>query len=324
MSDTNHPTSIRVAEDRQELRGVANILVPLDGSALAERVLPASVYLAERLDATLTLLHVVERHAPDTVHGESHLQDADTAYTYLEDVAARFGGPNRRIDIHVHPNPAGDVAHEIADHVSDLHAELVVLAAHGRGGVRDVLVGRTAQRVLRQTETPILMIQPTTPANDAAFACRRMLVLLDGHPAAERVLPLVRLLLSATGAQLQLVRVVPTPGTETGDAAASGLFLPSATAAVLDLEAERALDYLNEVKDRELHGLEVTVDVRRGDAVAGIDQALAEAPADLVVLATHGRSGIVGHLTGSVATRLLERITQPILLIRVRIDDGGE
>jgi len=324
VSDTDRPASIQPAQDRQELRHVANILVPLDGSALAERVLPASVYLAERFDATLTLLHVVERHAPNTVHGESHLQDADTAHTYLEGVAARFGGPNRRINVHVHPNPAEDVAHEIADHVSDLHAELVVLAAHGRGDMRGVLFGRTAQRVLSQTEAPILVIQPTTFGDNAAFACRRMLVPLDGHPAAERVLPLARLLLGVTGAQLQLVRVVPTPGTETGDAAASGLFLPSATAAVLDLEAARARDYLNELKDRELHGLDVTIDIRRGDAVAGIVQALAEAPTDLVVLATHGRSGIAGHLTGSVATGLLERIKQPILLIRVRIDDGGE
>src|SRR5919202_2263342 len=69
---------------------IKHLLVPLDGSRLAEAALPAATMLAERLGARVTLLHVMERHAPATVHGERHLTRAGEAEAYLNGVASRF------------------------------------------------------------------------------------------------------------------------------------------------------------------------------------------------------------------------------------------
>ena len=70
-----------------------HLLVPLDGSQLAEAALPAAAYLAQKLDATVTLVHIIEHDAPAEVHGERHLTNADEANAYLTEVARRAFPP---------------------------------------------------------------------------------------------------------------------------------------------------------------------------------------------------------------------------------------
>src|SRR5450759_2432714 len=79
-----------------------HLLVPLDGSTLAEVALPYAAFIAEKLNATVTLIHVIERNPPQTVHGASHLSDADAAEKYLNDVAIRAFPQGIRVEKHVH------------------------------------------------------------------------------------------------------------------------------------------------------------------------------------------------------------------------------
>ncbi|HUZ01118.1 MAG TPA: universal stress protein [Thermomicrobiaceae bacterium] len=300
---------------------IRRMLVPLDGSRLAEAVLPVALAIAAPCGATVTLIHVIEHNAPDTVHGEPHLDDVEEAAGYLEAIAKRFEDSGVTIETHVHPNPEHDVAKSVAEHAAELDSDLIVLATHGSGGLRRLLFGRIAQQVLRQTTTPILLMRPTEATEAAGFRCDVMLVPLDGTPDAEVALPMAGMLAERTGAALRLVRVVPTVGTVSGEASPAATFSPTATAALLDIEQQAARDYLAEVRRRDLPaGLRVTLEVRRGDVATELAKSVAEEGSDLVVMSTHGRSGLAGILTGSVASRFLSRIAVPLLLIRI---DGG-
>jgi len=291
-----------------------HFLVPLDGSRLAEVVLPTAYDLAAACDARITLLHIIEHDAPATVHGEPHLDNVETADAYLAAVAHREQRTGVPTTTHVHTNPAHDVARAIGEHAEELGVDLIVLATHGRGGLRGLLFGRIAQQVLHHTATPVLLIRPVE--GEAAPTLRRgpIVVPLDGTPAAEAALPLAQALAAATGTHLHLVRVVPTVQTLTTGRDPAATFTPIATAALLDLEEPAARDYLAEVADRGTGGIPTTTEVRRGEVAAELAAAVTDSEAGLVVMATHGRAGISGHLAGSVATRLLSRLDRPLVL----------
>lgn len=291
------------------------MLVPLDGSRLAEAVLPAAFGLAARCGATVTLLHVIEHDAPETVHGEPHLDDPVEAAAYLRDVAVAW--TTVPVELHVHPNREHDVARSIAEHAGELGADLVVLATHGSSGLRGFLFGRIAQQVLHYTHTPVLLIRPLEDGTAPALDGRPLLVPLDGSPEAEAALPMAALVATATGAEVHLVRVVPTLGTVPARSGPAATFSPAATTALLEIEEEQARDYLAEVGRRAFPAQRVTAEVRRGDVVAELARAAEAIRADLVVLSTHGRSGLAGFFTGSVAARLLSRVDAPLLLVRV-------
>src|SRR5438105_1325724 len=103
------------------------LLVPLDGSRLAEAVLPVVDRFASTLQAKVMLLHVIERGAPATVHGEHHLQTTEEAATYLQVQAERLRVHGIAVETHVHEVPEGDVARSIAAHAQEERADLIVL-----------------------------------------------------------------------------------------------------------------------------------------------------------------------------------------------------
>ena len=125
-----------------------HLLVPLDGSKLAEAALPAAVLLSKALGATVTLLHIIEKDAPQEIHGDRHLTNNDDACRYLDDVAQKFFPPETQVDSHVHTEEVKDVARSIVDHSGEFAPDLIVLCAHGEGGWREVMVGSIAQQVI--------------------------------------------------------------------------------------------------------------------------------------------------------------------------------
>ena len=102
-----------------------HLLVPLDGSALAEAVLPAARYLAQTLPARVTLLHVIEESAPEEVHGEPHITQPDEAERYLAGVARSFPAEVAVVQ-HVHRAAERDIGQALVAHVEELAAQMPV------------------------------------------------------------------------------------------------------------------------------------------------------------------------------------------------------
>ena len=299
-----------------------HLLVPLDGSRLAEVALPAAAFLAARLGASVTLVHIIEHDAPQEVHGEHHLTSGDEAYAYLETAARRMQeyAPDVTLDVerHVHTAEMKDVAAGIVQHVGELTPDLIVMCTHGSGGLRDVLFGSIAQQVVARGTTPVVLIRPTEQGVAESFTCRRLLVPLDGSPEHERSLPEAIELAFACPAELHLVFVVPTLGTLGGGQAATGRLLPGATTALLDIAQQDAEAYLRrQMAELRGRGLAVTAQLARGDPATGIVEAARAVDSDMIVLGTHGRTGTDAFWAGSTAARVLAHSTCPLLLVPV-------
>ena len=295
---------------------IAHVLVPLDGSRLAEGALAPAMTLAARLGARVRLVHIVERGAPATIHGERHLTSTGEAEAYLQGVASRFADAGIPVEVHTHNSPEGDVADSIAIHARAGRADLIVLCAHGRGGLRGWLAGAIAQRVVRHGGAPVLMIRQGADPDTAPFAPRTVLVALDGTTAGEVALPAALALARATGATLHLLVVVATIDTIMGDRAATARLVPNATGAALDLESDTARGYLAGLRTRLAGGgLAVTTEVARGDAAATVLASAVRAGESVVALATHGRAGFDAFWAASVGARVVARTRGPLLLV---------
>ena len=292
-----------------------NILVPLDGSSLSEASLRAAAVLAEKLTASVTLLHVVEQDAPAEVHKERHLTSADEAETYLKETARRAFPASVRVQTHVHPAPVDDVARSIVEHAAaEFEPDLIVTCTHGHGGVRDALFGSIAQQIVAQGKTPLLLIRPEA----AGFDIHGILVPLDPDSMHDESLPPAEYLAQAFEAELTLLSVIPTFSTLAGEQAATSSLMPATTQAMLDLREEQANDHLASELDA-LRALRVRCRavVARGDASSTIVRTAEQTNTDLIILSTHRKAGIGAFWSRSVAPKVVQGTRVPLLLIPI-------
>ena len=292
-------------------------LVPLDGSRLAETVLPVVQQMASRFHAQVTLLHIIEQHPPAVIHGERHLTNVVQAQAYLEQIALQLRSSDILVELHVHQDKENNVARSIVQHAQEMNADLVIMCTHGHGGLRELLFGSNAQQALQQGTQSILLLFPREDGSEYAFNLQHILVPLDGTAAHEPALPAATTLARTFGAQLHLVLVIPTLATLSGEQAVSGLLLPITMRAVLDLAEQGAADYLEQaVASCRAEGVVARAEVLRGDTVPLVLGLAERLNVDLIVLASHGRTGLDALLTGSVASRIAGRKDRPLLLVR--------
>lgn len=300
------------------------LLVPLDGSHLAETVLPVVAYLARTLDATVTLVHVIERNAPPEVHGDRHLTNAEEARAYLEDIARRAFGEGISVQSHVHTSEVGNVPLSIVEHAGEFAPDLIVMCTHGSSGLRELLFGTIAQRVIGMGTTPVMLIHPEPGVDVRPTVFRRMLVPFDGDPQHAQALQVAAELAKACAALLHLVLVVPTFDTLSGERAATGRLLPVATAAMLDMAEDEAENYLKQyLASGHGAGLNPTYQIERGDPAAAIIQTAQQYAADLIILGTHGKSGMDAFWSGSITPKIAARAHVPLLLVPVHPPSAG-
>ena len=294
-----------------------HILVPLDGSTLAEIALPAAAYLARLESARVTLLHLIERHPPDEVHHhDRHLTNAAEAAAYLDEIKQRAFG-DIAVECHVHTAEIDNVARSIVEHISELAPDLVVMCTHGQGGLRRRLFGSKAQQVIAQNKTPMLL-NPPAPEAKMDFYFTRIVVPLDGNVEHEEGLRISRDLARLCQAALHLVYVIPTVDRLKGDDLATGRLMPNTMSAILDMQQEEAAEYLGcHIVDLRETGLTVSAEVARGEVVNTILDAAKSQQADLIALGTHARIGMDAIWSGSLTPALSDRSPAPLLLVPI-------
>jgi nucleotide-binding universal stress UspA family protein len=291
------------------------ILVPLDGSHLAEAALPAAASLSEKLNAPVTLLHIIEQNAPDEVHNEPHLTRPEEAEAYLKNLAKQSFPPGVNVNWHVHDPGVKDVTASIVEHTGEFEPDLIIMCAHGNSGIRDMLFGRIAQQVVAKGATPLLFLQPMT-SYQKPFNIRRILLPLDSDSIHDDSLPMAKNLAKAYNAELSLLCVIPTFGTLRGDEAATSTILPSTTNALLDIQEEHArVHFQGHLNELIGEGLRTSAEIARGDPAQTIVNVAERSGADLIVLSTHRRAGIDAFWARSVAPHVARRTKIPLLLI---------
>ena len=281
------------------------ILAPLDGSKLAEQVLPYARWLAAAYGASITLVRVTDPEArlPFTAN--------QSASDYLKYTAASLA-PSPVESVEKIGKPA-EVIVETAKGDADC---LIAMATHGLTGPRRWVLGSVASKVVQTADNPILLIRVTQDAAPLGpFALRRVIVPLDGSGLAEKVLPYVRVLASKLKLDMQLVRTYSLP--PDAYVVADGVIAqgPAQYRKNLHEESEKYLD--GKVASLQADGISaVSATVIEGDAASELVELAEGPPQSLIAMSTHGRSGLGRWVLGSVAEKVVQHSRAPVLLIR--------
>lgn len=316
MASSNAP------HDAQQVDAAAfrRIVLPLDGSPAAERALPYAEELAKLFDTPLHLVRVTDPLHPGSPLANLLALDALALDVWLEGerAAAQQYLENMQGDVQTHQMPV-TLEHLEGPTVDALLAatqpdDLLVMATHGRGGATRWFLGSTAEAVIRRATVPVFLVR-ASEATTPEPTLRRIVVPLDGSELAEAALPIARDLALRLNIPVHLVTVIDVSGITSLDIAVTAFSADRLEENLIQLftEAERdiahACDQLGEA------GIEITTDVLRG--APGLAIPNATQPGDLIVMTTHGRSGPVRWLLGSVAEAVVRRSTVPVLLMRV-------
>ena len=283
------------------------ILVPLDGSKLAEQVMPYARLLANAFGAAVTLLRV---SGPDA---QLPFSSSQSASDYLEYTAASLR-PLPVASVEKIGNPA-EVIVETAKDDADC---LIAMVTHGVTGPGRWILGSIASKVVQSAVNPVLLIRAVENALPSEpTALKRVIVPLDGSGLAETVLPHVMTLASKLKLEVQLVRVYSPPFN--AYVVAEGA-IAQRPAQVLKEAQEQSENYL----DGKVAGLlangfnAVSAAVVEGDAAHEIVELAISSPQSMIAMSTHGRSGIGRWVLGSVAEKVVQHSRAPVLLIRAR------
>ena len=298
-----------------------SILVPLDGSPLAERALPIAMDIARRAGGTV---HLIRAHVPLAIVGATaegvFTQDMLAADDALRNRATQYLNQHAHtlakewgvvVEAHVEDGTPSACITEAADRVN---AGLIVMTTHGAGGFAPGWLGSVCDAVIRHTHRAVLAL----PENDAhagrSFVPKRIAMALDGSARADGIIPAARDLALLFGAEVDVVRMVAP-------------FIPNDVASILtserpdpygiDAEAAAAKDAIDAVvRGLKEVGLkaEATVRVELSPVKALLDH-VNETDPDVLALATQGR-GVSRLIVGSVADKLIRGAKRPVLVIR--------
>lgn len=289
------------------------MLVPLDGSSQAEQVLSYVRILAPGLKVPVRLL--------TSMTGEIYSgQEVAGRHRRAEEYLIRAGEPLQQAGVDVTTVVTmGDPAANIADEADRTEGTLVAMATHGQSGVQRWFLGSVTDRVLRSTRRPVLVVRSQESEEAIEPRLRTIVVTLDGSALAEEALPHGAALARTLGLPMVLARAaIREPGFHAG--------LESGAEAAEEREEMEgeALAYLREVSERVRQmGLDsVDVRVSHGATSMALLKLVREVPDHLVVMTSHGRSGIGRWALGSMTDRMVRHGEGPVLVVRSQ-DQGG-
>lgn len=291
------------------------ILVPLDGSKLAEQILPYARLFAEVHKVPVELLSV-----DDSASGAPFSSSAG-AMSYLKKVAADRFPKSVRVDEVVE---RGKPADAIVERAKREPGCLIAMTTHGQSGIKRWLLGSVAAKVVQAAESLLLLARAVeAPQGNDQVSINSVIVPLDGSELAETVLPTAVDLAQSMNIEIVLARAFQVPPTayyRSEDVPpVAQPFIPSYDDMVADMSRE-ARDYLD-AKAKEVRGrgvAKVRSEVLVGAAADEILKLARHTKGSLIAMCTHGRSGLRRWLLGSVTERVVHHAESPMLIIRAR------
>ncbi|MFO8010766.1 MAG: universal stress protein [Dehalococcoidia bacterium] len=302
------------------------ILVPLDGSELAEKVFTYAKEVAGRLDSDLVLLHVCKSDDAESLNMYRAYVErkAEIIQEQSRAVQSASGISSTEKPVDAYSSvEIGDAAEGILRYAETNDVDLILMATHGRTGMKRWLLGSVADKVLRATSVPVWLVRAGVPEEAIYDEWPRMTVLvpLDGSSLAERILPHVEAIAKQRGVDwidVLLIRVVEEPFvTADYPQAKMKLSWEEHVEAMRERFRKDAREYLQDVESKlKEKGVKVASEVSMGKPADKIIEYADSSPFNLVAMSTHGHSGLVRTAWGSVADRVLREVKCPLLLVR--------
>jgi nucleotide-binding universal stress UspA family protein len=280
------------------------VIVPVDGSEFALRILPDAQRLAGA-GGEIILVRDVDRLRDPFVGDSLRQNEIREANAYLDTMVLDLHG--KGIQVRALTLALDDVALSIDEAARVLNADFIACATHGHGPAGRLMRGGVAWKVLTHSPVPVLLRhahEDSRPEDTQFLPPRRILVPLDGSPPAERALPLARELAKEWGAPMWLTTVIPIMAPDMRFGISDG--------EVRHLVAESQL-YLDRLADTL--PVETHTHVFAGTIVPELVQATRLWSITDVVMVTHGRTGFSRVVLGSVADALVQSLLLPIILV---------
>jgi nucleotide-binding universal stress UspA family protein len=290
------------------------ILVPLDGSELAEGALAYAIAVAKALHERIVLVTAWEGTEADLGATFPSMaveieQKASTYYgEYLDGIRKRVAAAGVLAEPRV---VSGDAAEQILVAARETGARMIALSTHGRSGIGRWFYGSVASRLLRESLVPVLAAGPHAleRAKAGEIAIKHIMVPLDGSELGEAALPVARSLAKAMGAKVTLVRAVSWALQSYPYA------LPDAYIPQVDDELQKGAEVYLRKQEAAMSGTDVDAFVVRGPIASALLDVAEKQAVDLIIMTTHARGGLARAALGSTADRMLQAIA-PVLLVR--------
>lgn len=283
---------------------IRRVLFPTDFSEAAARAFPQAAFLADWHDAELHIVNVTEgREEP----ADALPVEPETLSEWFRESGTDAGPDWDALPV-VQKQVSGEPAERLVSYVEDRDIDLVVMGTHGRRGVRRMLLGSVTEEVIRGADCPVLTVRTDAPEAPRT-AVRRILVPVDFSEASETAVLHAKEIAQTYGAEIHLLHVIE----EVVYPSAYGVEMPPISSEEVTARLEQSLGNMA----REGIGYEhVQISVTVGYAPLTILDYVEDNEMDLLVIATHGRSGLDRVLLGSVAERVLRQSPIPVFVVK--------
>jgi len=269
----------------------STLLIALDGSKNAEKVLPIVEPLLKAGKGSASLIQVL----PPGAEGPEA-----AAQAYLKEVCSRLGRKKIRCKGEV---VRGDPAVAIVRAAEDQKADLVAFTSHGQGGLGQWVFGGVAQKILRGCLRPLLVVRSL---EDPAPRIKRVVVPLDGALGSEATLPHAFHLARSTGAPIELLHVMAESGVEADDSKLRNWHV----------KERKRMEAEFDVIEKSEPSIKFTRVFVEGDPATRILERVEKEPASIIAMGSHGRTGFSRWMFGSVSEKVLQAAKCPVLIAR--------
>ncbi len=300
------------------MTSIERVLFPTDFSEASSAALPLAAQWAQAFGAELHVLHVKVLH--DLHSGEPAEEPSFPGFAeYLEAINRRTGelmdrllasGSDDCLEIHRATRRGTAAAPEILACADEIEADLVVMATHGRRGLRRLFLGSVAEEVVRHASRPVLTVRGDVGASESGQGS--VLVPLDFSGLSEQALGFAALVSGWTGAKVHLLHVAEMDHPVTSPDAVT-----AEPEVALDQVEQESRDRMRALLDRV--GIEadrVELHVVDGSPSHRILEWVEEHRPDLLIQGSQGRTGTARFLIGSVAERVVNQATCPVLTVK--------
>jgi len=298
----------------------SKMIVPLDSSAFSEKIIGKAIDLAINLGLEVILLNVLSPGEQKLIPVRNNYLNNQVARMHEQiEAETKECSPKNKIKGEV---ITGQPANEILRYIKNNNINLVGMATHGRSGIGSLTMGSVAYKVMMTSKIPVILVRSvdSKPVTHNKSLTRKIMLPLDGSKQGESVLQPVRTLAEQFGigrSEVILLSVCEPSPVKSGYprvAISEGEESAGQKAFIHKLTAQHYLDDLG--KQIRTSGIKVSTEVLSGDPAEKIIDHACEIKANLIAMATHGRSGISRFAYGSVAEKVIRSTSTPILIVR--------
>jgi nucleotide-binding universal stress UspA family protein len=307
-----------VPEMSAEARMFKSILIPIDASTNSQNAAMVGLEFARKLGASVRIIHVLQQRVMyplqvETFYDEDARAQGEEIIKPWTDHAERLGVP---CETTVIESPLWNTGEAIVEAAKERACDLIVMGTHGREGLGRLMVGSVAERVSRLATQPVMLVRSAATNNTNINPFEKLFVPVDGSDSSAMALGVAHELCRQLNSSLEIAHVVPDlPIPLTNPVGAYAAFDYAGLAKTLEESGHQILS--NAVKNTTLSKVSSKLVLADGQHIsAAILKAARAASSDLIVIGTHGRSGMDRLLLGSVAEGVIHHAEVPVLLVR--------